>query len=98
MSTGTSSSTTVAGASVSADADARPRYKVERKPGEEGLVTNLLSMLTAIPGVHLGIKYVPSFLMALLEHPCDKHMPTKYRRDRKGELTITGPHTRPQNP
>ena len=91
-------STTAVGASVSADADAQPRYKVKRKPNEEGLVTNLLSMLTAIPRVHLGIKYVPSFSTALLEHPCDKHMPTKYRRDRKGELTIAGPHTQPQNP
>jgi len=80
-STGTSSSTAAAGAS--ADADARPssgnaqddvfdkldpRYKVERKLGEEGSVTNSLSMLTAIPEVDLGIKYVPSFSTALLEH------------------------------
>jgi len=32
-----------------------PRYKVERKLGEEGSVTNSLSMLTAIPEVDLGI-------------------------------------------
>ncbi|KAI0252050.1 hepatocellular carcinoma-associated antigen 59-domain-containing protein [Lactifluus subvellereus] len=32
-----------------------PRYKVERKPGEEGSVTNSLSMLTAIPEVDLGM-------------------------------------------
>ncbi|KAH9026454.1 hepatocellular carcinoma-associated antigen 59-domain-containing protein [Lactarius hengduanensis] len=31
------------------------RYKVERKPGEEGSVTNSLSMLTAIPEVDLGM-------------------------------------------
>ena len=36
-----------------------PRYKVERKPGEEGSVTNSLSMLTAIPEVDLGMEYVP---------------------------------------
>jgi hepatocellular carcinoma-associated antigen 59 len=35
-----------------------PRYKVERKLGEEGSVTNSLAMLTAIPEVDLGIKYV----------------------------------------
>jgi len=67
-STGTSSNATAADAS--ADADARPssgnaqddvfdkldpRYKVERKLGEEGSVTNSLSMLTAIPEVDLGI-------------------------------------------
>ena len=78
-STGTSSSTAAGGAS--ADADARPssgnaqddvfdkldpRYKVERKIGEEGSVTNSLSMLTAIPEVDLGIKYVPCFPMAFL--------------------------------
>lgn len=34
-----------------------PRYKVERKPGEEGNVTNSLSMLTAIPEVDLGMEY-----------------------------------------
>jgi Hepatocellular carcinoma-associated antigen 59 len=41
-----------------------PRYKVERKLGEEGSVTNSLSMLTAIPEVDLGIKCVtqPSLL------------------------------------
>ncbi|KAI9434430.1 hepatocellular carcinoma-associated antigen 59-domain-containing protein [Lactarius indigo] len=32
-----------------------PRYKVDRKPGEEGSVTNSLSMLTAIPEVDLGM-------------------------------------------
>ena len=36
-----------------------PRYKVQRKPGEEGNVTNSLSMLTAIPEVDLGMEYVP---------------------------------------
>lgn len=75
-STGMGSSTAAAGAS--ADTGARPnssnaqddvfdkldpRYKVERKLGEEGSVTNSLSMLTAIPEVDLGIKYVPSFSM-----------------------------------
>jgi len=80
-STGTGSSTAAAGAST--DAGARPnpgnaqddvfdkldpRYKVERKLGEEGSVTNSLSMLTAIPEVDLGIKYVPSFSTTLLEH------------------------------
>jgi hypothetical protein len=74
-STGAGSSSTAA-AGASADAGARPnagnaqddvfdkldpRYKVERKVGEEGSVTNSLSMLTAIPEVDLGIKYVPSF-------------------------------------
>jgi len=67
-STGTGSNTAAAGAST--DAGARPnsknaeddvfdkldpRYKVERKLGEEGSVTNSLSMLTAIPEVDLGI-------------------------------------------
>jgi hypothetical protein len=33
-----------------------PRYKVERKQGEEGSVTNSLSMLTAIPEVDLGME------------------------------------------
>ncbi|KAI9457301.1 hepatocellular carcinoma-associated antigen 59-domain-containing protein [Russula earlei] len=32
-----------------------PKYKVERKLGEEGSVTNSLSMLTAIPEVDLGM-------------------------------------------
>ncbi|KAF8494217.1 hepatocellular carcinoma-associated antigen 59-domain-containing protein [Russula emetica] len=32
-----------------------PRYKVERKLGEEGSVTNSLAMLTAIPEVDLGM-------------------------------------------
>ncbi|KAI0258484.1 hepatocellular carcinoma-associated antigen 59-domain-containing protein [Gloeopeniophorella convolvens] len=35
--------------------DLDSRYKVERKPGEEGSVTNSLSMLTAIPEVDLGM-------------------------------------------
>ena len=35
-----------------------PRVKVERKPGEEGSVTNSLSMLTAIPEVDLGMECV----------------------------------------
>jgi hypothetical protein len=35
------------------------RYKVQRKPGEEGSVTNSLSMLTAIPEVDLGMEYAP---------------------------------------
>jgi hypothetical protein len=46
-----------------------PRYKVERKLGEEGSVTNSLAMLTAIPEVDLGMECVsnhhplpPSFL------------------------------------
>lgn len=33
-----------------------PRYKVERKLGEEGSVTNSLAMLTAIPEVDLGME------------------------------------------
>jgi hypothetical protein len=39
-----------------------PRYKVERKLGEEGSVTNSLSMLTAIPEVDLGMECVSSRL------------------------------------
>src|SRR6266850_709603 len=39
-----------------------PRYKVERKLGEEGSVTNSLAMLTAIPEVDLGMECVPSLL------------------------------------
>ena len=35
-----------------------PRYKVERKHGEEGSVTNSLAMLTAIPEVDLGMECV----------------------------------------
>ena len=38
-----------------------PRYKVERKVGEEGSVTNSLSMLTAIPEVDLGMECVHVF-------------------------------------
>jgi hypothetical protein len=37
-----------------------PRYKVERKTGEEGSVTNSLAMLTAIPEVDLGMECVSS--------------------------------------
>jgi hypothetical protein len=37
-----------------------PRYKVERKVGEEGSVTNSLAMLSAIPEVDLGMECVPS--------------------------------------
>jgi hypothetical protein len=37
-----------------------PRYKVERKLGEEGSVTNSLAMLTAIPEVDLGMEFVSS--------------------------------------
>jgi hypothetical protein len=40
-----------------------PRYKVERKPGEEGSVTNSLSMLTAIPEVDLGMECVSSLIL-----------------------------------
>jgi hypothetical protein len=36
-----------------------PRYKVERKPREEGSVTISLSMLTATPEVDLGMECVP---------------------------------------
>jgi len=35
-----------------------PRFKVERKLGEEGSVTNSLAMLTAIPEVDLGMECV----------------------------------------
>lgn len=35
-----------------------PQYKVERKPEEEGSITNLLSMLTATPEVDLGMECV----------------------------------------
>ena len=35
-----------------------PRYKVDRKLGEEGSVTNSLAMLTAIPEVDLGMECV----------------------------------------
>jgi hypothetical protein len=38
-----------------------PRYKVERKVGEEGSVTNSLAMLSAIPEVDLGMECVPIF-------------------------------------
>lgn len=46
-----------------------PRYKVERKLGEEGSVTNSLAMLTAIPEVDLGMECVsnpptPSFFLS----------------------------------
>ena len=40
-----------------------PRYKVERKPGEEGSVTNSLSMLTAIPEVDLGMECVSPLIL-----------------------------------
>ncbi|KAH9983549.1 hepatocellular carcinoma-associated antigen 59-domain-containing protein [Russula compacta] len=58
--TGTgSTSATTAGTSAGAQDDIfnnlDPRYKVERKLGEEGSVTNSLSMLTAIPEVDLGM-------------------------------------------
>jgi hypothetical protein len=67
-----SASTMAAGASTSARPNVGnaqddvfdkldPRYKVERKVGEEGSVTNSLSMLTAIPEVDLGIKCVRLF-------------------------------------
>jgi hypothetical protein len=35
-----------------------PRYKVERKLGEESSVTNSLAMLTALPEVDLGMECV----------------------------------------
>lgn len=65
--------TTAAGTSASARANKGhaqddvfdkldPRYKVERKVGEEGSVTNSLAMLTAIPEVDLGMECVPSLL------------------------------------
>ena len=41
-----------------------PRYKVERKLGEEGSVTNSLAMLTAIPEVDLGMECVPNTTLA----------------------------------
>ena len=44
--------------------DIDQRYKVERKPGEEGSVTNSLSMLTAIPEVDLGMEYASLKLSA----------------------------------
>jgi hypothetical protein len=49
-----------------------PRYKVERKLGEEGSVTNSLAMLTAIPEVDLGMECVsnahPFFLSFFLNN------------------------------
>jgi hypothetical protein len=49
-----------------------PRYKVERKLGEEGSVTNSLAMLTAIPEVDLGMECVsqhhPYFLFFLSDN------------------------------
>ncbi|KAI0290078.1 hepatocellular carcinoma-associated antigen 59-domain-containing protein [Multifurca ochricompacta] len=54
--TGTSAATTGPGAkNDDLFSNLDPRYKVERKPGEEGSVTNSLSMLTAIPEVDLGM-------------------------------------------
>jgi hypothetical protein len=41
----------------------RVQYKVERKPGEEGSVTNSLSILTAIPEVDLGMECVSSLIL-----------------------------------
>ena len=39
-----------------------PRYEAYRMPGEEGNVTNSLSMLTAMPEVGLGMEYAsPNF-------------------------------------
>jgi hypothetical protein len=42
-----------------------PRYKVERKLGEEGSVTNSLAMLTAIPEVDLGMECVSNIPLLL---------------------------------
>ena len=42
-----------------------PRYKVERKLGEEGSVTNSLAMLTAIPEVDLGMECVSTLPLPL---------------------------------
>jgi Hepatocellular carcinoma-associated antigen 59 len=64
-STGASASTAAqAGGNAQDDLFSKldPRYKVERKSGEEGSVTNSLSMLTAIPEVDLGMEFVPSIL------------------------------------
>lgn len=66
MSTGKESTTTIANTAAGSkpvgntkDDDPfdhlDPRYKVERKLGEEGSVTNSLAMLTAIPEVDLGM-------------------------------------------
>jgi len=50
-----------------------PRYKVERKLGEEGSVTNSLAMLTAIPEVDLGMEYVLNTTTLSLSLPNTYH-------------------------
>ena len=45
-----------------------PRYKVERKLGEEGSVTNSLAMLTAIPEVDLGMECVSNTTLSFLSN------------------------------
>ena len=67
---GSTSTTAQPGGNVQAQDDIfsnlDPRYKVQRKPGEEGNVTNSLSMLTAIPEVDLGMEYVTLHLQSVL--------------------------------
>ena len=63
-----SNSDTAPGGSAQEDlfSNLDPRYKVERKPGKEGNVTNSLSMVTTIPEVDLGMEYAsPSFSISL---------------------------------
>ena len=67
-----------------------PRYKVERKVGEEGSVTNSLSMLTAIPEVDLGIKYVRLFSTPLPSSRTSELMAAFLFLSSTRELTI--PH------
>lgn len=50
-----------------------PRYKVERKLGEEGSVTNSLAMLTAIPEVDLGMECVSNIPFFLIINPMVAH-------------------------
>lgn len=68
------------------------RWKVNKKEGEEGSVTNSLSMLTAIPEVDLGIEFVVTIGIWKLSvaniHP--QHSAQEYRGHRKGEAFSCG--------
>jgi hypothetical protein len=80
-----------------------PRYKVERKLGEEGSVTNSLAMLTAIPEVDLGMECVSNttpFLYFLIIN-ANRYGSTRLRNieeTEKAKLSLSHGRGRPREP
>jgi hypothetical protein len=56
------------------------RWKANKREGDDGNVTNSLTMLTAIPEVDLGMEYVMYLLKSIYLLTLPQHTAEEYRR------------------